>query len=722
MKKIIAILLVALISFASGNSYSQCIVKNNGGSPSASVNLTAALALVGTGVYINAVTIEIGASHVMTGAGTIGNSNFTSCLIFPTDAVTVTYSVAGNAITLSGADNVTIDGRLNAVANIGNTNSLSLNCTVNTNRAIQTQNGSQNVMIRNVNITVPTMTTALTGGRCVNIGQSTSAAQGGQDNNTVMYCNVSGGERTLQTFGSAGFALNMNTVIYGNKVRNSASLAIFIGSDVANVTVDSNEIYDDVAGYKGGAAGTSYRAIGMQATGTVLVQRNIIRDINDNGTRPAGLSMQGIITIPFNSAAPLVSPATTVTLQNNFINMAQNNIKNTTMYGLFIVSLAPGTGKDYTSKVYNNTVLFGGIGTLVEATYALYFDVSDAGAGTSSATYYNNVALNVRQSAATSQHVGMGLGVEPATTVVSDYNTAFANGPITSAYFDFTDEVALFGFNNSFAWKTQMCPLAIEQNSANHPVNYTAGYAIDPVANYGDLNAKVLAGVPTDIFGATKAGTYPYRGAVEGAALKVLTVTAGLEGRTGAENSDMIVQLYNGCTAVDYASAYITDANSSPVYLFAGAVSNGTAYTLQCLTATHLESWSAGTATFTAGTAAYTFSSAASIFGGNGTATGEFFAGDVNQDGTIDAADLALIDNDVINGLFGCRLATDINYDGTVDGSDLNNCDNNVAIGQNVAAPCAPDNIVSEVSKLRNTEKVKLSTDTKSNMKKDLGF
>ena len=34
-------------------------------------------------------------------------------------------------------------------------------------------------------------------------------------------------------------------------------------------------------------------------------------------------------------------------------------------------------------------------------------------------------------------------------------------------------------------------------------------------SNYGDLNGKTGAGIPTtDMFGVTKAGTYPYRGAV----------------------------------------------------------------------------------------------------------------------------------------------------------------------------------------------------------------
>ncbi|MBK8382791.1 MAG: hypothetical protein IPL16_13075 [Ignavibacteria bacterium] len=229
-----------------------------------------------------------------------------------------------------------------------------------------------------------------------------------------------------------------------------------------------------------------------------------------------------------------------------------------------------------------------------------------------------------------SQHVGMDFEVETNVANTSDYNTCYSDGT-TGTHFDAVD--AAFGYTSTFGWRNANCALGNEQHSAMHPVNYDAGYLIT-ASNYGDLNGKVGAGIPTkDMFGTTRAGTYPYRGAVEGSALKVLTVTMGLEGRTGADPSNVIVALYDGtCTFVDYACGYITDTDNSPKFIFASAVANGTAYSLQCLTATHLESWSAGTATFTAGAGSYVFNSPASIFGSNGTASGEFFAAGVNQD------------------------------------------------------------------------------------------
>ena len=721
MKKLFVILFVAMISFAAGNSFSQVTVTATAGTlgPTSYTSLSLALAQVGV-LHQGAVTVSINASHTSV-AGTIGSTGFTSCNIWPsTAAVTVTYTGTASLITLNGSDNVTIDGRVNG----SGAQSLSIACS-NAGagvRGITLSNGAQFNIIRYTNISVPVVTTAITGGRCINIAQSV-AATAGNDNNTVDHCNLSGGDRTLQVFGSAGLYLNQNTTFTNNIVRNYSSIGIFIGSDVAHVVCDNNEIYDDVPVYKGGvtAANATSRAIGMQGMGNISLKNNQIYDITDNGTRTTVISIQGIITIPFKSLAPLANPVTNVDVQNNFISLGSNNDKSTTTYGLFIVSLAPGTGLDYNARVYNNTALVGGTGTLVEGTYANYFDVADAGAGTSTATYYNNVALNVRASAATSQHVGTELDFEPSVLTVSDFNTSFANGPSTSAYFDFVDGINLFGFNSIIGWKDWNCAAGNEQHSANHPVNYDANFI--PTINYGDINGKVLAAVTTDLFGNPRAAVYPWRGAVEGPAVKVLTVTAGLEGRGGPEQSNMFVSLYDGCTFVDYASGYILDGDPSPKYIFSTAVSNGTPYTLECQTSTHMKSWSAGTSSFSAGNASYVFNSASSVYGDNGTASGEFFAGDVNQDGVIDASDLSSVENDVAISLEGCRLNTDLTYDEFVDASDLSLVDNNAGIGIFEVAPCSPSDRTSQEIKMMNSNspKVKISATSRVNMNQNSG-
>ena len=52
------------------------------------------------------------------------------------------------------------------------------------------------------------------------------------------------------------------------------------------------------------------------------------------------------------------------------------------------------------------------------------------------------------------------------------------------------------------------------------------------------------------------------------------------------------------------------------------------------------------------------------------------YSGDVNQDRTVDATDLSLIDNDAI-GFLGGYLATDLTGDNFVDGTDFAIADNN---------------------------------------------
>lgn len=721
-----------MFSFAvNNNSFSGTVDVYSGVTLTGSyTSLDLALAQVGLGLNTGAVTVKINASHAPL-ASTIGSAGFTSCLIYPTAAVTLTYAGAATCIALNGSDNVTIDGRLNGVENIGNTNSLSIVCssTGANVRGIQFNNGAVNSTVRNVNVTVPTVTTSITGGRCINIAQST-AVLGGNNNAIVKYCNLSGGDRTLQTFGNTLIQENLNTTFYGNKVRNFSSIGIFLGSVVVGVTCDSNEVYCDQNVWLGGSSdaggfASTSRGIAIQSMGTINVRNNIIHDITDlSATRVNGLSVQGMICIPVRDAIPAVNPPTNVTIQNNFVRLGQSNLKATTTYGMFVANTAAASALDYNGKVYNNTsIIFGtGSATAQQFTYALIFDIASVGSvqNPSTATYYNNVGMNLRGGTVTSQHVGMDFEVEPGAATVSDFNTCYADGT-TGVYFDATD--ATFGYVTTFSWRDANCP-DYEQHSAMHPVNYDANY--QPTINYGDLNGKVLAGVPKDLFGATRPGTYPYRGAVEGEALKELTVTANLEGRTGPENSDMIIALIDGsCNFVDYACGYFTDTDNSPKFIYSTAVANGpTTYSLQCLTETAMESWSSGTVMFSGGIASYIFDSPLKVYGSNSTNTGDFYNSDVNQDGTIDASDVSLVDNDVVLGNCHCRLHTDITYDGCVDGSDLSIVDGNATIGVFSVPKCSPNSPILERIRMnqKNLQRVRLSSESKERYKNEMGY
>jgi subtilisin-like proprotein convertase family protein len=108
-------------------------------------------------------------------------------------------------------------------------------------------------------------------------------------------------------------------------------------------------------------------------------------------------------------------------------------------------------------------------------------------------------------------------------------------------------------------------------------------------------------------------------------------------------------------------------------------------YYLQFKHRNALETWSAVTIGFDAFTQQYTYEFKADIsnaYGSNMVQVDNapvrfaFYSGDVNQDETIDASDLSLIDNDAIN-FAGGYIPTDLTGDSFVDATDFSIADNN---------------------------------------------
>ncbi len=99
-----------------------------------------------------------------------------------------------------------------------------------------------------------------------------------------------------------------------------------------------------------------------------------------------------------------------------------------------------------------------------------------------------------------------------------------------------------------------------------------------------------------------------------------------------------------------------------------------------------IETWSADPVTFISDNASIAFSVDDIYAYGNNQIQVDtdpydvfaFYSGDVNQDGTIDASDLALIDNDASN-FVGGYVVTDLTGDDFVDGTDFAIADNNAA-------------------------------------------
>lgn len=141
---------------------------------------------------------------------------------------------------------------------------------------------------------------------------------------------------------------------------------------------------------------------------------------------------------------------------------------------------------------------------------------------------------------------------------------------------------------------------------------------------------------------------------------------------------------------VDSAKSVIDSVNYTGNFLFSNAPT-GTYY-IQLKHRNALETWSkAGGESYTLGSALiYDFTdNITKAYGSNmapvGTKFG-LFSGDVTQDGTVDATDVSLIDNDAVNFVSG-YVVTDITGDNFVDASDFSIADNNAANFVSVSRP-----------------------------------
>jgi len=111
--------------------------------------------------------------------------------------------------------------------------------------------------------------------------------------------------------------------------------------------------------------------------------------------------------------------------------------------------------------------------------------------------------------------------------------------------------------------------------------------------------------------------------------------------------------------------------------------SMGASYFIVIKHRSSIETWNGIPVSFGSGSLSYNFSSAAGqAYGGNQKLiSGKYviYAGDVNQDGIINSADMTPVDTDASNFIKG-YITTDINGDGVIDSDDLILLDNNAAI------------------------------------------
>ena len=185
-----------------------------------------------------------------TGAVTLANStNWTSLLINPSGARTISGSVALPLIDFAGADNVTING-LNSGGNSLTISNLSTAATSGTSTIKFDADATNNTITNCTILGSSTMTAGTNGG---NIWFGAGAVSTGSDNNTISNCNIGPAGSNLPTkgihFGGTSNTLNnsgnsiINNNIYDYFGAAVASAGIYVTTGSQDATISGNKFY-----------------------------------------------------------------------------------------------------------------------------------------------------------------------------------------------------------------------------------------------------------------------------------------------------------------------------------------------------------------------------------------------------------------------------------------------------------------------------------------------
>lgn len=196
------------------------------------------------------ILVRIIGNTTETASATLNTGAWTTLKIFPTVAnLTVSGNLAAPLVDLDGADNVTLDGRVNQT---GSTRSLTIRNTSTSNTSgtstIRFLNSAENNTIKYciLNASSASPVDGI-------ISFSTSSFGNGNDNNIVEFCNITnaGGSRPMNAIYSAGSSGSENS---GNTVRNNnifdflnpglSSCGINLNAHTTAWTITANSFYE----------------------------------------------------------------------------------------------------------------------------------------------------------------------------------------------------------------------------------------------------------------------------------------------------------------------------------------------------------------------------------------------------------------------------------------------------------------------------------------------
>ncbi|MCX6185782.1 MAG: hypothetical protein NTU43_02145 [Bacteroidetes bacterium] len=376
MDKQLQKLIMLLLTFTVIQARAQVSITATAGSSSGAYsNLINAFADINNGTYQGAIDIRISssfsssASAVLNASGT-GSASYTSVLIGPDPSVVSNVQVSTttaniNLIDLSGADNVTIDGR---VGGTGSTSMLEFLYNVNTtltstNTTMRINNGATNNEFKYVKFSNNSIQSA-SGAANINI-INTSAGFGPNNNITISNCTFYGARNSIIQDGTNNLsgATTDNLIIKKNVIYDFALAGVNLGINIGSVTIDSNTFYHS-SGYAsnytttaGAATAQSPRAIYVgSATATTKLTANITKNrIYDLKATTTGSSIFCmVLNMTTNTQGNVIN------VYNNSISLMQTNANVNAAYTGGCNGIITQGNNSGTYNIYNNTVRIGG--------------------------------------------------------------------------------------------------------------------------------------------------------------------------------------------------------------------------------------------------------------------------------------------------------------------------------------------------------------------------
>jgi hypothetical protein len=490
----------------------QVEVTSTGGTSSGSyTTLKTAVDSINRGYHQGVINIRVHANTIETAtisldsSGNLTGSSYTSILIRPADTATVVKSVSTSAaitlMVLSGADNVTFDGR---PGGLGTAQLLEFSHTVSatTNFTCRFDLGATNNIIRfcrflNASAASSAHNIWLTNAVLGSIANS---------NNTFLNNVIQGGRNGIVFDAVNGNAPITNILIRNNQFVNIGFAGVSNLNNLGQVVIDSNSFFHEAAFTSPGQA----RAISLGGLpATVSVNATITKN-RIFGFKSSSTTIYGIIITP-----PATATGSLYNINNNSIAYldANNTVNGGAIGGVNGITVT-GTGSGE-FNIFQNTIRIGGVAVGGTAATLTIRSVGVGKFNSGTANIFrmrNNIITNTRTGGASTQNAHMAVWINTTTAGTHDIDRNTYQGTTFVAGWGGTVFGAVAGGYQTAASPNEANSNLKTPTFLNNTQPYLTGASLGDI----DLSAPIIGTVTTDIDNNTRS-TLTYKGALQSA-------------------------------------------------------------------------------------------------------------------------------------------------------------------------------------------------------------